>query len=110
MNNSVFDLQKKICGKYGAEFDPPEPGSKLGIAIQTLDRIPIYGVRELPTETTCGWYIHAGDWSAEDEFYKPLCVEHLFDYCELALPFIALPPRWRFITDADGYVDVWREA
>jgi hypothetical protein len=108
---SLTDLQQRICRTYGARFEPPVSGAKVGVAIQTLDRIPIHGVRLPPTETTCGWYIYAGDeWSDEADFYKPLCVEHLADYCESALPFLGLPPGWRFMTDGEGFVDVWQDA
>jgi hypothetical protein len=108
---SLQELQQRICGTYGAGYKPPAPGSKVGLAIQTLGRVPIHGVRPAPTATTCGWYIYAGDeWSDDPDFYKPLCVEHLADYCEFALPFVCLPPGWRFMTDGKGFMDVWQDA
>lgn len=111
MAESLQALQRRICRTYGAGFVPPAPGSKVGLAIQTLGRVPIHGVRLTPTETTCGWYIHAGDeWSDEDDFYKPLCVDHLEDYCKFAMPFICLPPGWRFMTDGKGFIDIWQDA
>ena len=101
MAESLQELQQRICRTYGAGFEPPAPGSKVGLAIQTLDRIPIHGVRLAPTETTCGWYIYAGgDGSDDADFYKPLCVEHLADYCKFALPFICLPPGWNISANA----------
>jgi hypothetical protein len=100
--------QRKVCQEYGASYLRPLPNSKLGIALRTLGCAPIHGVRLEPTETTCGWYIHAGEqWSDDPEFYQPLCVEHLPNYCKPALPFLGLPPGWRFITDGQGYIDVW---
>jgi hypothetical protein len=107
---SLQEIQQRICRTYGAGFDPPAPRSKLGLAIQTLDRLPIKGIRLDPTETTCGWYIYAGEeWSDDADFYKPICVEHLTQYCRFALPFICLPPGWGFMTDGKGFIDVWRE-
>ena len=104
------ELQRRICRTYGACFEPPVPGTKVGIALHTLDRVPIHGVRLVPTETTCGWYIYAGDeWSDDPDFYKPMCVEHLAEYCKPALPFLGLPPGWRFMTDGKGCTDVWRD-
>lgn len=109
MEESLHELQQRICRTYGAGFEPPPPHSKVGIALHTLDRIPIHGVRLPPTETTCGWYIYAGDeWSDADDFYSPLCVEHLPEYCKHALPFVCLPPGWQFMTDGMGFVDVWQ--
>jgi len=108
---SLQELQQRICRTYGTAFEPPVPGSKVGIALQTMGRIPIHGVRLPPTETTCGWYINAGDeWSDDADFYKPLCIEHLADYCKFALPFICLPPGWHFMTDGRGFIDVWQDA
>jgi hypothetical protein len=73
-----------------------------------MGRIPIHGVRIPVTGTVCGWYIHAGDeWSDDADFYQPMCVEHLAQYCKFALPFLCLPPGWRFLTDGQGYIDAW---
>ena len=70
-----------------AEFVPPIPGSKVGIALPTLGRVPVRGVRLPPTETTCGWYIFAGNESVRRrDLYQPLCVEHLAEYCPFVLP------------------------
>lgn len=108
MEESLLDLQQRICRTFGAAFDPPAQRSKVGIALHTLDRVPIHGVRLMPTDTTSGWYIYAGDaWSNADDFYQPLCVEHLGKYCKFALPFICLPPGWHFMTDHMGFIDVW---
>ena len=100
-----------MCRTFGTGFEPPAPGTKVGIALQTLTRIPIHGVRLAPTETTCGWYIYAGDEGSDaPDFYQPLCVEHVAEYCRFALPFLCLPPGWRFVTDGKGYIDAWRDA
>jgi hypothetical protein len=108
---TVQELQRRICRTYGADFEPPAPGSKVGIALQTLSRLPIHGVRLPPEEATCGWYIYAGDeWLDDVDFYQPMCVEHIAKYCPPALPFLALPAGWRFMTDGMGFVDVWQEA
>jgi hypothetical protein len=103
MAETLEDLQRRVCKAYGAEYTPPAPGSKVGIALQTMGRAPIHAVRHPPTATTCGWYIFAGDeWSDAPNFYQPLCVEHLAEYCKFALPFLALPPGWWFHTDGQG--------
>src|SRR5262249_2972439 len=61
------ELQRRVCKAYRAEYTPPLPGSKVGIALQTIGRTPIRAVRLPPTETTCGWYIYACDeWSSEE--------------------------------------------
>lgn len=108
MAETLEESQRRLCRSHGAPFEPPSPGSKVGIAMQTLGRVPVQGVRIPATPAVCGWYIYAGDeWSDDVNFYQPMCVEHLAEYCPLALPFLGLPPGWRFLTDEQGYVDVW---
>lgn len=103
MAETLEELQRRVCKAYGVEYTPPAPGSKVGIALQTMDRSPIQAVRHPPTETTCGWYIFAGEeWSDDPNFYQPLCVEHMTEHCKFALPFLALPPGWWFHTDGKG--------
>lgn len=103
---AVNQEQNDVCARYGASFEQPQAGSHLGIALETLHLVPVYGVRVSPEHGTNGWYIWGGEWSAAADFFQPLCVEHLADRCPLALPFLALAPGWRFITDG-SYADVW---
>jgi len=108
MAETLEQLQRRICRTYGADYDPPPNNSRIGIAIQTLQQIPIKGCRIPPHGDVCGWYIFGGEeWSDDPDFYQPLCLEHLEDYCPFALPFICLPTGWGFITDGKGYIDVW---
>lgn len=44
--------------------------------------------------------------SEDEHFFEPLHVHHIEDVCPVAVPFLGLPPGWRFLTDGD-YVDVW---
>ena len=102
--------QKAVCGQHGAEFLPPVPGSRVGIAIETLGLQPLNGLRIAPKGSVCGWYLWGGgEPSDEDDFYKPMCLEHVADYCLAAISFLALPPGWRFLTDGN-YFDVWFDA
>lgn len=66
---------------------------------------PLHGLRVNPVGDTCGWYIWAGDWSDDPDFFKPIHVEHLSALCPRVLPFLQLPPGWRFLL-ADGHEDV----
>lgn len=68
---------------------------------------PINGLRHSKTENTTGWYIWAGEqFSEDDDFFKPLHVSHLDDWCSQVIPYLGLPPGWRFLI-ADEYEDVW---
>lgn len=100
--------QKRICSEYGAELLPSPPDMKIGIAKNVLDRrLPINGLRHPPVGDTTGWYIWAGEvLSSEDDFFVPLHVSHLEHWCPEAIPFLGLPPGWRFIA-TPGHQDVW---
>jgi hypothetical protein len=99
MARTVEELQRLLCERTEVEFTPPAPGSIVWVALQTMDRLPIRGVRHLPTETASGWYIFAGDeWSDDPNFYQPLGVEGLAQYCQPVLQLLALPPGWWFHT------------
>lgn len=99
--------QQAICDEYGAEYSPPPVGSRVGIALQTLQLRPFNGLRIAPEGSTCGWYLWGGGEPSNDkDFYQPLCVEHLAEHCPDAVPFLAMPPGWRFLKDGD-YLDIW---
>lgn len=44
--------------------------------------------------------------SEEADFFLPLHVEHVGQWCPEVEPYLALPPGWRFLI-APGYEDVW---
>ena len=79
----------------------------MGLALGTLAASPIQGLRVPPTETTNGWYIWCGERSDADDFFQPLCFEHMAEYLPEVLPYLDLPPGYRFIIDNKGYEDVW---
>lgn len=69
--------------------------------------LPVNGLRHAPAGHTTGWYIWAGEELSEDAgFFQPLHVEHLKALCPQVIPYLALPPGWRFLL-ADGHEDVW---
>jgi len=105
----VEKLQRDVCARHQVDFDPPSSECRLGIALQTLDRKPINGLRHRPEDGTCGWYIWAGgDIDSNDpDFFQALCVEHLITRCSIVLGYLGLPPGWRFQIDGSGYEDVW---
>jgi hypothetical protein len=104
------DEQRRVCERFGAAFDPPARSTKVGFALKSKGKSPIYGTRHPLVGNTNGWYIWCGERSDAADFYQPLHTEHLPKHCPLALPFLALPPGWGFITDSEGYVDVWFNA
>lgn len=99
--------QQTVCEWVNAEPLPPVAGSKLGIALSTLGKLPIHGLRHAPTETTNGWYIWCGEISTAPDFFAPLHVEHMSEYLPEAIEYLELPPGYRFLIDGSNYEDVW---
>ena len=93
---------------YGVEPLTVSPDERLGISSTVrTDLLPVNGLRHSPGPDTCGWYIWAGEELPDSpDFFQPLHVEHLEEWCPAALPFLSLPPGWRFLVAGD-YVDVW---
>jgi hypothetical protein len=102
----TLETQEELCSRFGVVGNPPRTGEKLGIARATVGKLPINGLR-IHLEGTCGWFIWAGEEASTDpNFYQPLHVEHVVDYLPSVVPYLALPPGYRFQI-ADGYEDVW---
>lgn len=108
---NVKQMQLTVCRNYGAEFFETAAYMKVGIAQNVREnRYPVNGLRLAPEGDTSGWYIWAGEqMSTESDFFMPLHVIHLKQWCEHVLPYLGLPPGWRFLL-APGYVDVWYDA
>ena len=102
--------QQSICEWAQVQPQRPLDGSKVGIALSSLRQQPIHGMRINPTDVTYGWYIWCGDLSAADDFFAPLHVEHLHEYLPAVLPYLDLPPGYRFLIDDANYEDVWLDA
>lgn len=101
-----METQEEVCSRLGVIAEPPDVGQKLGIALATIGKRPINGLR-IRVEGTCGWFIWAGGEASTDlDFYQPLHVEHIADYLPSVEPYLSLPPGCRFQI-ADGHEDVW---
>ncbi len=97
------------CQEYGVQPVTCDSNLKLGISLNVRERVlPLNGLRCNPSGDTCGWYIWAGEWSDDSDFFKPLHVEHLSEWCPEVLPYLRLPPGWRFLV-APEVEDVWHD-
>lgn len=104
----LLPSQSEVCKRFGVAPMAPLQYDRLGIALETLHFAPINGLRIPALPGLSGWFIFGGaEPSEEDDFYAPLCVRHLREYCEIAIPYLCLPVGWRFQIDKDGYEDVW---
>jgi hypothetical protein len=101
------DEQAAVCRRFGSPVCVPTSDLKVGIALSTLGLRPLNALRHPVEAGTCGWYIWAGEeFSYADDFFEPLHVAHLAEYCPELLPYIGLAPGWRVLL-APGYEDVW---
>lgn len=103
--------QHEICNRYGSQFWPVSNEDIVGIADNIMGKLlPINGLRHPPGEGNTGWYIWAGESLSQDpDFFRPVCVGHLYNWCPCVIRYLSLAPGWRFLV-AGSYSDVWYDA
>ena len=107
----IAQSQSEICKEYGAEWLPLNFELKLGISENFFSgSLPLNGLRHPPQGDTCGWYLWAGkEMSAADDYFQPMHIFHLVERCPNVVPYLGLPPGWRFLLVED-YEDLWFDA
>ena len=101
--------QIAVCLRIGVEPVAAEPNLKLGISRRPFDLAgPVHGLRHPPEGDTTGWYIWSGEFLEDPDFFEPFHVAHLSKDVPLVVPYLALPPGWRFLL-AGGHEDVWHD-
>ncbi len=100
--------QLELCARVGAACEPPSSNLKIGIAANVgTGLVPLNGLRHPQTPGTSGWYVWAGEeLSSDPQFFQPMHIGHLTEFCPEILRFLGLPPGWRFLK-APGVEDVW---
>ena len=107
MSKDISQIQRDLCAQYHAEFVPSAPSQILGISLSVKSATwPLNGLRHVPEKGESGWYIWAGDYLPDDDFFKTLHVSHISNWTNAAEKFLGLAPGWRFLV-APGYEDVW---
>ena len=108
MDPDLKNQQIELCRHYGASWVESPLNHKVGVSENVKTGVvPINGLRQPPSRDTTGWYIWAGEKLSKDpEFFRPLHVEHLAEWCPVVLRYLGLPPGWRFLV-ASNYEDVW---
>ena len=106
--DSIEIIQRSVCLLHKCDYCPSPNDLKAGVAFNVkTEMMPINGMRHNPAGDTTGWYIWAGEeFSEEPDFFKPLHIKHLFEWCPMAIKYLGLPPGWRFLVTND-YEDVW---
>lgn len=107
MDDGWVDRQLQVCHRYLVSPFPADDDLKVGISANVRSGLlPIHGMRCPPVGDTTGWYIWAGDYHDDPDFFSPLHVGHLPSWCPAAVPYLQMPPGWRFLVAGD-YEDVW---
>jgi hypothetical protein len=106
----IKNEQIAICRKYDVVFCESPDFLKVGISRNIKEGArPINGLRHPVEGNTTGWYIWGGEEFSEDpDFFVPLHVEHLQEWCPLIVKYLGLPPGWRFLV-TENYEDVWED-
>ena len=108
MQPPVSVEQEKVCKRFEVEPVPSPAEAKIGVASNVRSGLqPINGFRHQPEVGTTGWFVYAGEeLSTDPDYFSPLHISHVQDWCPEIEPYLALPPGWRFLL-APGYEDVW---
>ena len=70
----ILQVQSVVCDRFGVKPNLPSENERLGIAIGTLDLMPINGMRIPSLSGSAGWFIYGGEEpSVDDSFYSPVC-------------------------------------
>jgi hypothetical protein len=106
-NADIAAKQDGLCARYGVGLSPSPSDLKCGVA-RNVDgsATPLHGLRHSPEGDTTGWYFWVGDFSSGPDFFVPLHVAHLGEWRPEVLPYLGLPPGWRFLLAPD-LEDVW---
>lgn len=104
--NVHIDRQKEICVKYQSKWNPINKKLMIGIG-SDLNSDPIHGLRHPKEKGTTGWYIWTGKYSESDDFFKPICAEHLLQIRPELIKYFGLDIGFRFLIDKKGYEDIW---
>ena len=106
-SQEITSKQSRICAQYGATHCPASPELMIGVSRNfAAGQLPLHGLRHPPEGNSCGWFLWAGEYSTDDDFFQPTHVSHIcVDHPRIA-DYLGLPPGWRFLIAGD-HVDVW---
>ena len=104
--NSHIENQKDICKKYNSKWRPVNKKWIIGVS-KNLEKDPINGLRHPSENGTTGWFIWTGEYQETNDFFQPMCAEHLLEKRPEIIKYLGLEVGFRFLTDKKGYEDIW---
>lgn len=107
---SSIQVQRNVRSRFSAPFFGCHMDLKVGVSQNVRSGVrPLNGMRVEPEGNTCGWYVWAGEeFSEAPDFFVPLHASHLHEWAPLVIPYLGLPPGWRFLV-TEAYEDVWQD-
>jgi hypothetical protein len=104
--NSHIERQKEVCATNNSSWNPVNKKLRVGVSAN-LDKNPINGLRHPGEKGTTGWFIWAGEYSENSDFFQPMCAEHLLQTRPDIIKYLGLDIGFRFLVDKNGYEDIW---
>lgn len=104
--NSHINRQKEICATHNSQWKPINKKLRVGVSAN-LDTDPINGLRHPNEKGTTGWFIWTGKYSKSDDFFQPMCAEHLLQKRPDIIKYLGLNVGYRFLANKNGYEDIW---
>ena len=104
--NIHIEKQKEICEKYKSIWKPINKTLNIAIS-ENLDLETLNGLRHKTKKGEVCWFIWSGEYSEEDNFFKPICAEHLLQRKPKLIDYLGLDEGFRFLINEKGYEDVW---
>jgi hypothetical protein len=100
-------IRKTVCERFSLCPQTPHLDSVIGLAIASVGKGEINGLRHPIQGNSNGWYIWYGEYSNSDDFFSPVCIKHLNKYFNKDInEYLDLPIGFRFLI-ANNYEDVW---
>ena len=109
--DNVSEAQAAICKRFAVAPLSVLPSAMAGVTpLSRTDLQPVNGLRHPVENDASGWFIWAGEvLPHEDDAFETMHLSHLDEVRPEIVPYLALPPGWRFLIAPD-YVDVWFDA
>lgn len=105
------EFQLETARRFDASALPVDRETVVGLSDNVRSgEWPVNGLRHSPERDESGWYVWSGEHLSDaSDFFKPVHASHLAEICPPVIPYLGLPPGWRFLI-APGYEDVWYDA
>ncbi|MCF8255580.1 MAG: hypothetical protein K9H61_13495 [Bacteroidia bacterium] len=104
--NSHIEKQKEICSKFNSKWNPINKKLNVWVSLN-LNQNPLNGIRLKTEDGTSGWYIWAGDYSKNKDFFQAILAEHLLQIRPEIINYFGLDTGFRFLLGKDNYEEVW---